>query len=369
MNKKLVSLLCALLFISLAGCERIQVSGLKTIPKEIPTNSSVNTAWCGFMCEANGFIYYVSGAGNKESIIRMGEDGSNPTTVTTGEYNYLHELTSDGAYLYFVSSDGPIEMNLGKIDTIYRLPLGGGAEQKVTQGYVFHLQSVKGKLYWDDSSNKIMCVNADGSDLQTLLSIPADSAADGIDYLVAGESIYYTTGTWADSSLRDNIFRINMDGKNAVQLNSGKLDAVCALFFDRGKLYFLTEPFNGDTAACSSLETLDEQGAAIKLVDKVGYYTQDYHENEFCGISDNTFYYFAFQDANHNLDHVYMNLHRFDLAAKRDTVMLRHIDMGFSAIGTLASARGKSIRNDGVTGLYILGNDIYFSPDNWNKNP
>jgi hypothetical protein len=378
MSKKLIFLLCALLIVAFAGCALIQVTDAIPIPKEIPANASVNTSWNGDMCEASGFVYYVSDSDSKAKIVRMNQDGSNPTPVTTGEYKYIHELTSDGAYLYFVSSAGPIELEMDKIDTIYRLPLSGGSEQEVTQGYVFGLQTAKGKLYWAEdhtqsgvTSRKINCVNSDGSDLQSILSVPPGST-DSLDFLIAGENIYYTTGlidTNNNYSISDDIFRMGLDGRNIVKLNSGKLDAVCALYFDQGKLYFLMERFNGDPAVGSSLEELDEKGTAIKLVDQVGYYSQDYYTNAFCGITNNVFYYFSLQHTDVNADHIYMDFHQFDLATKKDIVLLHHIEMGYPAVGTLTSVRGKSIGNNGVSGLYILGNDIYFSPDTWRKNP
>ncbi len=369
MKKNLIFLLlCGLILVALAGCEKSQ--GINTIPSGIPTNVSVNTAWGGFMCEADGFIYYVSAANDKESIVRMEQDGSNPTTVTAGDYYYIEELTSDGAFLYFVASSETDDMN-----TIYRLPLNGGKEQKVAQGYIFNLQYAKGKLYWKEyyqpsgdmtnqtTSIQIKCVNPNGSDLQTLLTLQV-FAEDGVpfEFLAIEDGLYYATESLDDDHC--DIYRMDLSGQNSIKINSGRLETVDKLFYDEGKLYFLMQHFNGfsDIGFWDSLETLDETGETKTIVDKVGYFPQDFGDIEYCGISNSIFYYFVLNASNDTSENLFMDLHQFDLVTNRDTVILHNVEMGDQSVGILNSVRGKSIKNDGVIGLYILGNDIYFSP-------
>lgn len=373
MRRILILLLCALLLFALAGCSVLPVSGTSSMPNEIPANASVNTAWGGYMCEANGFVYYVSDADGQDKIMRMQPDGSNPTAVTADTYDYISNLTSDSASLYFAASGGADEL-----DTIYRLPLSGESEQKVAQGHVYALQNANGKLFWEDNyvpsgavpdttPYQINCVNSDGSDPQTLLTFQADPVGFPFEFLVGGNSIYYTTGTLntGDYSYYSDLYRMDLNGKNAVKLNTGKLNSVDMLFYDQGTLYFLVEPPDDssiDDPFFESLETMDTKGNAVTLVKHVGYFPQDFSDIEYCGISNNIFYYFVLPSTDGSSAHLYMDLHQVDLSTKRDTILLRHVEMGDPAVGILASVRGKSIKNDGVDGLYIVGNDIYFSP-------
>jgi outer membrane protein assembly factor BamB len=326
------------------------------------------------MCEESGYIYYAFGKTGKEKIVRAKSDGSDPVTVTEGEYACLHELTADSANLYFVSSPGE-DAPTGALDTIYRLPLGGGKEQAVTQGNVYSLQNANGKLYWvndsgDDAPAKINCINMDGSDSKTLFT--AKDLLIGSELLVAGGNIYYTDSAFTtpdsngNGSAYSDLYRMDLGGGNAQKLCRTKTGFIDKLFYDQGKLYFLTE----DTDVLNdSLQTLDAKGKAVTLLKNVGYFPQDFGAIEYCGISDNIFYYFTETEDSHSQTdvtdstvYVYFDLHRFDLKTIRSTVLIHDMEMGDPAIGTLFSVRGKNIRNNGVTGFYILGNDIYFSP-------
>jgi hypothetical protein len=336
-----------------------------SIPPEIPVNESVNVAWGGSMCQAKGSIYYVSAVNNQWKIIRMTQDGNKPTAITTGQKHPINELTSGDGYLYFVSSSFN---NDYETDTIYRLPLQGGKAQKVIeQVNVFSLQFANGKLYLgeasqtpDDTAYQIKCVNSDGSGLKTLISLQSADFCE-VELYVAGGKIYYSSGEVdTDIDMYSDIYCTDLDGKNAVQLNSGKLGPVDSLFYDQGKLYFLVEQADPDDALSldpltDKLETLDEKGNEILLVKNVGYFPQDECSLEYCGISNNVFYYFTYGDS------AYFDLHKYNLITQSHTIILQNVDL-FSA-GTLLTVHGKRISNAGVSGLYILGNDIYFSPD------
>jgi hypothetical protein len=319
-----------------------------SIPSKIPTNESTNIAWGGCMCEANGFIYYVSGTEGKQEIVRMEQDGSEPETVTAGEYSCLGELTSDGTYLYFVSTVLADDMP----DTIYRLPLSGGHEEEIVRGHIYSLQNASGKLYWkedyaDDVPVKIKCVNTDSSNPQTLVTLQDPDILFTIEFLIAGNMIYYTIGYDLEYS---DLYRMDLDGGNAKKLNRSKLGLVDKLFYDQGRLYFLAEDLEGELY--DLLQTLDSKGEAVTFIKSFGYFPQDECAMEYCGISNNLFYFF---DGN-------FDFHQFNLKTKRDGILFHQVEMGGSAIGTLFSIRGENIKNVGVIGLYILGNDIYFSP-------
>jgi len=341
MKKKSLFLVCCLLVVSLIGSARDLFPKRVSIPSDIPTNASVNVAWGGDMCEVNGFIYYVAYG----TIVRMNPDGCNPTPVT-GEHANISQLTSDNNNLYFVASSGTLA-------TLYRLPLSGGKEQPVAEGDFGALQAANGKLYWkeyQDTKIQINCVNPDGSELRALFTQNTSDSV-GFEFLVTGEGIYYA----ADYDL----YRMDLSGNNPVKLNNKPLGSIFKLFYDRGKLYFIMD--NGSYSLDSfwaSLYTIDDWGN-IKAITPVGYYPQDYGEIQYCGISDNLLYYFI--PTNDSYQHVWMDMYQFDLATGNETMILRHQEMGDASVGTLSSLRGKSIPNIGVVGLYILGNDIYFS--------
>jgi hypothetical protein len=109
-----------------------------------------------------------------------------------------------------------------------------------------------------------------------------------------------------------------------------------------------------------SLETINNNGKIKNAVKIVGYYPQDFGVIRYCGISNNIVYYFA--SSSSSSEHLYMTLHQYDISHRKDTVILRNVDMGDNYVTSLRSVRGKNIKNSAIAGMYILGNDIYFEP-------
>ena len=360
MKKALIFLMCSLSIVAATGC------GPDLESLNIQANESVNIAWGGYMCEADGLVYYVSRNGEKEKIMSMKSDGSHPAAVTANEYDDIRELTADGDYLYFAASSEADDE-----DTIYRLPLSGGIERKIAEGHTFSLQYANGKLYWEDycqplgiitsdqtTSIQIKCVNPDGSDIKTLYS-PQAPGGVAFEFLATQDGLYCVAESPGDD--HSDIYRMDPDGKNTVKLNNSELGIVDKLFYDEGQLYFLMEHFDNGLF-WDSFETMDDKGEAKTIVREVGYYPQDYSDIEYCGISGHMLYYFILCSNGGSSKHLPMDLHQFDLGSKRDAVLLRNAEMGDPAVGVISSLQGKNIPNDGVFGLYILGDDIYFSP-------
>lgn len=373
MRKLLVIVFSVFLSISMSGCTSRQdyAETGNSISSDIPTNASVNVAWGGCMCEANGYVYYVSARDPQETIIRMDQDGSNPTVVTDGYY-YISSLNADSNCLYFVA-----EAESSNRDTIYRLPLNGGIVQKVTEGNISALQNLKGRLYWEDyntpegfvTSNtettiQIKSINPDGSDLKTLLALTVSTADEGPFYFLATEDgIYYSTSnvSTGDYSEYSDIYHMDLSGENLVKLNDKPLRCVQKLFYDRSKLYLLVENNYSADPFASSFVTFDQGGKAKTVLNHVGYFPQDFGCIEYCGISDGIIYYFIMQQTNDNSASILLDLHQYDINENKDVIIKSGVDMGNSAVGIIASLRGKSIKGNSV-GLYILGNDIYFEP-------
>jgi len=372
-KKSIIFLLCTLFVIALTSCaDSPDNNGKQTSDNDvIPTNTSVNVTWGGYMCEANGFIYYISGSDSGYRIIRVKPDGSNSVPVT-GKYDYISQLSADQTNLYFVTAN---EMNV-----LYSLPLVGGKEREIMKGHISGLQNMEGRLYWWDSfipsgeiqedqtyTVKLNCANINGSELKTLFSatVYVDSLAT-FDFLATKDGLYYFYGP---DDEKCNLYRLDLDGGNKKKLNHWKLKGVSQVFYDQGKIYYLKEHFNGflvdnssDMMWCS-VESIDAKGRIKTILDKVGYYPQDFGTIAYCGISNGIIYYLDITDYDGSGDLIPMDLHRYDINAKADTVLLNNVDMGEKAVGTIYSLHGKKINNDNnaVSGMFILCNDVYFA--------
>ena len=317
----------------------------------IPTNVSTNTAWGGGMCEANGFVYYIASAASSASgalqgnIIRMKPDGSQPTTVISAAS--IWSLTASNSYLYYTEPSG-----------VYRFSLEGGASKEVLSGVFDGVQYAGGKLYWMDQS-KIECANEDGSDVTTLIDAKTlSSRSDSFDCLFTANYIYCCCLTHNDKNTLSYIYRMDLSGKNARKVYSGKL-AVDYMFEDNGNLYFLLEHFNGAAEydmMYDSVEAIGIDGTVKTVISHVGYYPQDYSLSYYCGVSDDVFYYFVDTASTGNIQ-----LRQYDVVTKNDTLLLSQVPYPGSAIGTAFSVRGKRLSNAGFRGLYIVGNDIYYA--------
>lgn len=396
--RRLVIIVFSILFsVSMAGCKSVQgqidsgtsnsnglpvssgmsastsipISNNALISSNIPTNTSVNVAWGGGMCEANGYVYYVSARNPKATIMRMNQDGSNPTVVSDGYY-YIGNLTADSHNLYFASRS---ESN--QIYTIYSLPLDGGIAQKVTEGYIRELQAVNGRLYWEEyntptgvvtndttTTMQIKSVNPDGSDLKTLIDLKASAINEGPFNFVATDSgIYYSKSrvNTSDYSIYSDVYHTDLSGNNSVKLNHDSLRCIYNIYCDQGKIYFLVENDLSADPFSSSFVTLDKTGKTQIVLKHVDYFSQDFACLAYCGISDGIIYYFVFQQTNGSSANILMALHQYNISTNKDEILLCDVDMGDSAVGTIASLRGKSIKGDSI-GMHILGNDIYFEP-------
>lgn len=373
MRKLLLIAFSIVLCISISGCMSRQGSAQTgiSISRDIPTNTSVNVAWGGGMCEANGYVYYISARDPQETIIRINQDGSNPTVVTDGYY-YIGGLTADNNNIYFVA-----KAESSNTGMIYRLPLNGGKAQKLIEGNVRALQNVNGRLYWEDyncpegvitndtvTTIQIKSMNPDGSDLKTPLTLTVPTLDEGPFYFLAiADGIYYSTATvnTDDYSEYSDVYHMDLSGESPAKLNNDPLRCIHKLFYDRGKLYLLVENDLSADPFSSSVVTLDQGGETKAVLNHVGYFPQDFACIEYCGISDGTIYYFTMKKTAGSSASILMNFHQYDIDKNKDVIIKRNVDMGDSSVGTIASLRGKSMKGNSV-GLYILGNDTYFAP-------
>lgn len=359
-----------LTFILMAGCTTLgNINAL--ISDNIPANASVNVAWGGRMCEAGGYIYYISDRNPEKKIIRMNQDGSNQTVETNGYY-YISNLTADSDNLYFAARSESSE-----IDTIYSLSLNAGTARKVAEGNIRELQAVNGRLYWEEYDSptgvigndatttiQIKSVNPEGSDLKMLIDIKVPALNEGpFNFVVTESGIYYSKSSVnnKDYSLYSDVYQTDLSGENTVKLNSDLLRCVYNIFCDQGKIYFLMENDFSSDPFSSSIVTLDKEGKTQIILNHVGYFPQDFSCIEYCGISDGMIYYFDLKKTTDNSANILLNFHQYNIKTHRDRILLRGVNMGDSAVGTIASIRGKSIKGDSI-GMYILGNDIYFEP-------
>lgn len=338
----------------------------------IPTNISTNIVWGGEMCEANGMVFFITTASDSSSgkshIERMNPDGTEQTSVSD-DYSYIGNLVSDNNNIYFTANT---TSSYEGANVIYSLPIAGGQISEVAEGNINGLQMTKDRLYWTDCPRPpsgeikrgqtkplaIKSAKKDGSDLQVLFSTNVPLAIYTFDFLATDAGLYYyTQGSDYDHC---NIYCMDLEGKNTVKLNKNELNQIDKLFYDNGNLYLVIHSDELDFR--DSVVTLDSGGNVQTIIDSIGYFPQDFSVIQYCGVSDHVFYYFELDSGTDSSKKLLMSLHQYDIKSKTDSIVKNNIEMGDSAVGTLQSARGKSIPCKGVTGFYIVGNDIYFEP-------
>lgn len=377
MKKMIVFVVSIVLLVTVTACSSPSISNSPsgTANEHIPTNTSVGVAWGGYMCEVGGKVYYVSSVydassdSRKSKILRMESDGT--VFPISDEYYYISNLTSDETNIYFVVSYEDHET-----DSLYRVPINGGAEKKIMDGHFRDLQYMNKRLYWKDNYEPsgeitmdqtteftLKSMNSDGSDEKTLFSqtVPAGSGKS-LDFLITEDALYYVISNFEKDTC--DIFQMDLSGENKTKMNKKPLDEVDALFYDQGILYFLMQHWNGfsERLMWDSVETIDKNGKVKTVVKCIGYYPQDFGGIQYCGISDNIVYYFDLPSSDGSSEYLNMNLHQYDISKGKDTIILRDVDMGDGTSSSIRSLRGKNIESDGVFGMYILDNDIYFSP-------
>lgn len=374
--KKIISVIyCGLLILAITGCTETSKGDKSesSLSSVIPANASVNAGWGGKMCEANNCIYYVSGLNSKYRINRMKRDGSN-TSPVTGEYCSIGGLTTDNSNLYFT-----VSLETNDTEILYSLPLNGGKEKKIAEGHIFNLQYMSGRLYWEDYNSpsgeikkgqtttiQIKSINPNGSNLQSLFTVsaPAEDSVN-LNFLTTEDGLYYIVSE--HDGKQCNLYHMDLSGNNKLKINHSKLKDVDQLFYDKGNLYFLERHFNdfandGSDAMWDSVETINNKGRIKTILNKIGYFPQDFSCIAYCGISNGVFYYLKITTSDSNSEHLMMDFHQYDIDKKEDIILLHNVNMGDKSVGTIFSLRGKKIKNSGTTGMYILGNDVYFSP-------
>ena len=370
-------------FIFLSSCSNYissDVSSLELdlspleLPDMIPSNQSVNIAYGGGMCEAEGFIYYiaVSGESDKNRVIaRVKPDGTEKSIVSS-EYSNIRNLAADSDCLYFVSTNFASSITEESEECIYALPLSGGKEKvlcKVKGCHVFRVQAYAGRVYWEESKGpyvpgrgdnqyRIVSIKGDGTDVKIL----TETSKPFFNFLVCDNGIYYSKETTKGSTwggAKDNIFYMDLNGKNATKKTRGPVGHIDELFWDQDTIYFLAHSAGFEQHFYDSFFRLNKNGSSSVLLEEVGYYPQDYAINAFCGISAGVVYHFDF-DQDDETFHT-MNLFSYDIASKK-TMLITTEDMVNPPKLQLKSIQGKLIEDGRADGMYILGNDVFFQP-------
>jgi len=367
-KKSMALALCVVCALMTASClPGILDSPNGSISDSIPTNASVNVAWGGDMCEADGNIYCISYNNSEYRIVRLDSDGN--AVPISEEHDIIRYLVSDGANIYFIASTWSNET-----ESLFSVPASGGEEKIITDGHFLFLQYVNDRLFWEDfyipsgeiaqdqtMNITIHSINPDGTEMKTLFAqeVPATSG-HAVYFLATVDGLYYAIS----GSDKSDIFRMDLTGDNQTKINKSPLDTVDELFYDQGVLYFLMQHFTGSgpDPFWDSMETLDKNGNVKTIIKRVGYFPQDFGCVQYCGVSNYITYYFDLPSSNGSSEHLYMNLHQYDINKGKDTIILRNVDMGDNFVASIRSIRGKNIENNGTSGMYILGNDIYFSP-------
>ena len=213
--------------------------------------------------------------------------------------------------------------------------------------------------YWDDPkttkrSMGIKSIKTNGTDFTLNIQGPYKA-----DFITTDKYLFYT---WPAKKGYD-IFRMDVSGANKVKVTIKPLPySFHHLFYDNGKFYLVTPGSFTNDIGCvyDTVKTIDENGNLKDVIDKIGYFVMDYGLLGYCGIS-NGFIYYLENTSTPGIE-ISMDLHQYEIATGQNTILRKGLNMG-NTCDRIQSARGKKIANSYLSGLYILGNDVYFSPE------
>ncbi|MFA6308836.1 MAG: DUF5050 domain-containing protein [Clostridia bacterium] len=354
MKKLIAILITAIIVIAFAGCQFIPGHINEIIPANIWTNSASG----GQMCEVNDKIYYVGAAGKyDEQIMSMNLDGSGQKKVSK-KYDSIGQLIADEQNIYFIASTFEDD------ETLCSVSLSSGKEKKIKNGFFYMLQKAGDRLFWADNywddpkttkrSMGIKSIKTNGTDFTLNIQGPYKA-----DFITTDKYLFYT---WPAKKGYD-IFRMDVSGANKVKVTTKPLPySFHHLFYDNGEFYLVTPGSFENDIGCvyDTVKTIDENGNLKDVIDKIGYFEMDYGLLGYSGISNGFIYYLEVTSSPGV--QISMDLHQYEIAAHHNIVLKKGLEMGDNAVGIIKSARGKQIKNARLSGLYILGNDVYFSP-------
>lgn len=175
----------------------------------------------------NGFVYYRKN--RTGALYRARIDGSDSVQLTmnfentalstsnqvqtAGSINYSLKLVDD-SYIYFVLEAGLNEDY--RIPGVYRLPLGGGKAQLLSEKTPISINMDAEWLYMavkSSFSNQLIKFRKDGTRLQTINEYKENDIPGNI--YVSNSSIYYTLQR---GSSRQELFKMNPEGGNIIQV-------------------------------------------------------------------------------------------------------------------------------------------------------
>src|SRR5262249_8533580 len=156
-------------------------------------------------------------------------------TNDTSSYSGISLSSTEAAILATVQERTANEINLLRGTggtTVKDVPLR--SKQSITDVTWSH----DGGILWSDGT-RLSQAALDGSHEMVLLSDPS-ARIRGVEYCADGHSILFSWFSHGGSSNRENVWRADVDGSNAMQLSSGKIDEgpVCA---PDGKWVYFTD--------------------------------------------------------------------------------------------------------------------------------
>ena len=358
LNMRRIIILIMVVSLSLCcfGCDADQ----KEEQPSIPANPSVNARWGGGMCEAEEFLYFVAQKGDKQYIARIKPDGTEQVKVSQ-EYEDISSLTAADGYVYFLVGvdDYPAEM--------YALPLTGGKETLVRKAKsgIAGLQTYSNRIYWWETIGAgkkkyeaILSMKPDRSDLKTLVK-----SKRGFSFMtVYDKGIIYSGQEEKKNNLLEkttNFYRTDLEGKNHPEkITKSPIGDLAAVFLDEDNIYFVMQT-EKNAEVFNSFCRLNEDGTTSVILDRIAYYVESYGINAFIGISGGVVCHFEFDESDSS--YRTMNLCRYEIASQKSDIITKQKMINPDKY-ILKSIKGKEIENAACSGLYIVGDDIYFMP-------
>lgn len=275
----------------LAGC-----AGNAQPPPPSPSTFAQDAHVSGEIVAASGSVYWVDrGADVVDSIHAMPVAGGAAATIYTapsGASPAIEDLATDGANLYWLevtfaagkyhSQVKAMPVNGGSIrvlaeadtalflvavngayvyfsdiDSLERVPVGGGATQNVTSASVIAswamAASSAGACWAAPGAGTVSCEPAGASAPVTIATGQNNVQAVAI----AGSTVYWSTVDDPEQPAHASVFAAPMAGGTSRQLTSDATDVV-ALAADASAVYFIDQ-----TASTASLDKVSTEGGGV----------------------------------------------------------------------------------------------------------
>lgn len=199
-------------------------------PANAVGNTPSNILGSGFATMQNDTIYYVqenSDNGSLGNMMAMNANEVNKQRLYSYDNGYVSDLNIIGKQLFYIVHKFDEENEYKEADIVFLNTDDGSPKPIYTSAdYLIGLYVFDDKIYFkennDEGTNKIIAMNIDGSDVQTMIE-----KDDSIyNFCVSGSSFYYI--------FDDKLYKSDLNGENTTELAEGHIYRFC---LDDKKIY------------------------------------------------------------------------------------------------------------------------------------